>query len=99
MNILKRIKRYFSVKSIILIFDYFHKSRLLYGLSTFIDQKSKINRIDRIMTSNIKKLLKLPKRTNNERLKIILGLPDLDTYLIKRLIKLKIKYEKFLIVD
>jgi len=43
-------KRYFSVKLIIFIFDYFHKSRLLYGLPAFIDQKSKINRIDRIMT-------------------------------------------------
>ena len=28
-----------------------------------------------------------------ERLKIALGLPDLNTYLIQRLIKLKIKYE------
>ena len=30
-------KRYFSVKSIMLIFGYFHKSRLLYGLPAFID--------------------------------------------------------------
>ena len=30
-------KRYFSVKSIMLIFRYFHKSRLLYGLPAFID--------------------------------------------------------------
>jgi len=33
-------KIYFSVKSIIVIFDYFHKSRLLYGLHEFIDQNS-----------------------------------------------------------
>ena len=45
------------------------------------------------MITNIKKLLKLAKRTNTERLKIALGLPDLNTYLIQRLIKLKIKYE------
>ena len=86
-------KKYFSVKSILLIFGYFHKSRLLYGLPAFIDQKSKIKRIDNIMSTNIKKLLKLPKRTNTERLKIALGLPDLNIYLIQRLIKLKIKYE------
>ena len=30
-------KRYFSVKSIMLIFGYFHKTRLLYGLPEFID--------------------------------------------------------------
>ena len=76
-----------------LIFRYFHKSRLLYGLPAFIDQKSKIERIDNIIITNIKKLLKLAKRTNTERLKIALGLPDLNTYLIQRLIKLKIKYE------
>ena len=32
-------KRYFSVKSIMQIFGYFHKSRLLYGLPAFVDQK------------------------------------------------------------
>ena len=86
-------KKYLGVKSIMLIFGYFHKSRLLYGLPAFIDQKSKIERIDNIMITNIKKLLKLAKRTNTERLKIALGLPDLNTYLVQRLIKLKIKYE------
>ena len=45
------------------------------------------------MSTNIKKLLKLPLRTNTERLKIELGLPDLNIYLIQSLIKLKIKYE------
>ena len=39
-------KRYFSVKSIILILGDFYKSRLLYGLSVFIEQKSWIDRID-----------------------------------------------------
>ena len=45
------------------------------------------------MSTNIKKLLKLPLRTNTERLKIALGLPDLNIYLVQRLIRLKIKYE------
>ena len=76
-----------------LIFGYFHKSRLLYGLPAFIDQESWIKRIDKVMLTNIKKLLKLPIRTNNNRLKIALGLPDLNTYLICRLLKLKEKYE------
>ena len=76
-----------------LIFGYFHKSRLLYGLPAFIDQESWIKRIDKVMLTNIKKLLKLPIRTNNSRLKIALGLPDLETYLVCRLLKLKEKYE------
>ena len=45
------------------------------------------------MVYNIKRLLKLANRTNSERLKIALGLPDLFTFLIQRLIKLKVKYE------
>ena len=45
------------------------------------------------MTKNIKKLLKLPIRTNSERMKLALGIPDLCIYLISRLLKLKIKYE------
>ena len=75
-----------------LIFGYFHKSRLLYGLPAFIDQKSKIERIDKVMSTNIKKLLKLPIRANTQRLKLALSLPDLNTYLVQCLIKLKIKY-------
>ena len=82
-------KKDFNIKSIMLIFGYFHKSRLLYGLPTFIEQKSWIDRIDK----NIKKLLKLLIRTNNNRLKIALWLPNLNTYLICRLLKLKQKYE------
>ena len=47
-------QRYFSVKSIILLFNYFHKSRLYYGLPAFIDQTSVINRVYRSILYNIK---------------------------------------------
>ena len=56
------------------IFGYFHRSRLLYGLPAFVDQKSWINRVDKIMVKNIKLLLRLPKRTKSERPKIALGI-------------------------
>ena len=39
------------------------------------------------MMTYIEKLSKLPTRTNNSRLKISLGLPDLNTYLVLRLLK------------
>ena len=45
------------------------------------------------MVFNIKRLLKLTNRTKSERLKIALGLPDSFTFLVQRLIKLKVKYE------
>ena len=75
------------------IFGYFHKSRLLYGLPAFVDQNSWINRVENIMIKNIKLLLRLPKRTDHKKLKIALGIPDLNVYLISRLLKLKIKYK------
>ena len=40
----------------------------------------------KIMSKNIKKLLKLPIRTNSERMELALGIPDLCTYLISRLL-------------
>ena len=57
-------------------------SRLLYGLPAFVDQESWINRIDKVMLTNIQKLLKLPIRTNNSKLKLAFGLLDLNTYLV-----------------
>ena len=58
-------QRYFSLKSIIVLFNYFHKSLLYYGLPAFFDQISDINRVYRSILYNIKMLLKLPLRTNN----------------------------------
>ena len=45
------------------------------------------------MIKNIKKLLRLPIRTNSIRLKIALGIPNLCVYSISKLLRLKIKYE------
>jgi len=45
-----------------LLFNYFHKSRLYYGLPAFIDQTSAVNRVNRAISYNIKILLKLPKK-------------------------------------
>ena len=76
-----------------LLFNYFHKSRLYYGLPAFIDQTSAINKIYRSILYNVKILLKLPIRTNNNKLRIALGILDIKIYLYSRLQKLKTKYE------
>ena len=47
-------KRYFIVKYIMQIFGYIHKSRLFYGLSAFVEQKSWINRVNKIMIKILK---------------------------------------------
>jgi len=95
MNISKEI--IFLIKDILVfkvLIEYYHKSRFLYGLPAFAEHKSKINKVDKAMLSNIKKLLKLPTKTNNQKLKTALGLSELNLYLTKRLIKIKNKYEK-----
>ena len=76
-----------------LLFNYFHKSRLYYGLPAFIDQTSAINRVYRSILYNIKMLLKLPIRTKINKHRTALGIPDIKIYLYLRLQKLKIKYE------
>ena len=76
-----------------LLFNYFHKSRLYYDLLAFIDQTSAINRVYRSILYNIKILLKLPIRTNNNKLKTALEIPDIKIYLCLKLQKLKYKYE------
>ena len=71
------------------IFGYFHKSRLLYGLPAFVDQNSWINRVENIMIKNIKLLLRLPKRTDHKKLKIALGILDLNVYINIKIFKTK----------
>ena len=64
-----------------------------YDLPTFIDQTSAINRVYRSILYNIKVLIKLPIRTNNNKIRNALGIPDIKIYLYLRLQKLKYKYE------
>ena len=66
---------------------------LYYDLTTFIDQTSAINRVYRSILYNIKVLIKLPIRTNNNKIRNALGIPDIKIYLYLRLQKLKYKYE------
>ena len=76
-----------------LLFNYFHKSHLYYRLPAFIGQTAVINRVYSSILYNIKVLLKLPIRTNNNKLRTALGIPDIKIYLFKRFQKLKIKYQ------
>ena len=66
---------------------------LYYDLPTFIDQTSAINRVYRSILYNIKVLIKLPIRTNNNKIRNALGIPDIKIYLHLRFQKLKYKYE------
>ena len=55
-----------------------------------------INIIEKVMITDIKQLLQLAIRTNNNSLKIELELPNLNTYLICRLLKIQKNMNTFL---
>ena len=63
-----------------LLFNYFHKSRLYYRLPVFIDRISVINRVYRSILYNIKILLKLPLITNNNKRRTVLGIQYIRIY-------------------
>ena len=44
---------YFSVKSIMILFSYYHRSRLYYGLACFAEQKNNIQKVERVLLSTI----------------------------------------------
>ena len=87
-------QRYFSAKSILCLFNYYHSSRLLYGLAEFIDKKESVKKVEKVFIGNIKKLLKLPISTNTNRLRVALEIPKLEIMLVSRLLKLKEKYKR-----
>ena len=79
--------------SLFYFINYYHSSRLLYGLAEFIDKKESIKKVEKVFIGNIKKLLKLPISTNTNRLRVALGIPKLEIILACRLLKLKEKYK------
>ena len=86
--------KHFSVKNILILHTYFQKSRMVYGLPCFIDQKSNIKNIEKFLMRTLKRMLKFTNYTNTERLKLSLGIPDIEVMLCERLLVLKEKYKK-----
>ena len=74
------------------IFEYFHKSRMLYGMCNFVDLKTPMIKLESCFMSGLKNILGLPLNTSNARVKLALGMPDLTLYLKLRLIKNMEKY-------
>jgi hypothetical protein len=85
---------YFSVKSILQIFDYYHKSRLLYGMSCFVDKKTPMIKLGSAFFGGLKGILRLHKRCETDRLQLTLGLPELSTYLLNRTVRNLDKYRR-----
>jgi hypothetical protein len=87
-------KHYFSVKSIIAVFYYFHKSRLLYGMCNYVDLQTPMLKLESSFLTGLKNILGLPINTSNDRLKLAMGIPDLKLYLKLRVMKNLEKYDR-----
>jgi hypothetical protein len=84
----------FSIRTLFMIFNYFQKSRMLYGMSSFCDLNTELNRIQTVFMTNFKAIMKLPISTSNVRLRVALGLSDMNTYLKCKLLKDYFKFKK-----
>jgi hypothetical protein len=85
-------RKYFSPFSLLLIMDYFVKSRLSYGMCCFLDHEVSIKMIEKTLARHLKSIFKLPTNTSLRRLLVCLGEPDLRVRLATRLLKNWHKY-------
>jgi hypothetical protein len=61
-------KKFFTPFSLLRISDYFVKSRLSYGLSCFLDNKSAMKAIENTLLKHLKSIFDLPQKTSHRRL-------------------------------
>ena len=87
-------RKYFTPKSLLVLIDYFIKSRLMYGMCLFMETKRNLDRLNKTVMRHIVHMLGLPNNTSHDRLRIILGEPDIETKLAIRLLKIYHKYKK-----
>lgn len=81
------IRKYFSPRSLIKIFNYYQKSRLVYGMSSDLIHMNSIRRLNTNIMKLIKNILGLASGTRNTRLLLTLAVPNLASRLIIQLLK------------
>ena len=89
------IRSYFSPRSLIKIFNYYQKSRLVYGMSSDLIQGSTMINLRKSIIGLIKDIVGIAKNTNNLRVVLTLAIPDLVSKLVIQLIKNLAKYQRF----
>ena len=92
----KLLFKFFSPRSLLKIHHYFQRSRLVYGLSAFVDLSECMDRLEKKLMTFVKSLFRLPRDTSNDRIRASLGIPEVRVYLAAQLLKNLIKYESIL---
>jgi len=88
----KLLFKYFSVRSLLKIHQYFHRSRLLYGMCAFVDLGKAMERLDSKVMKMAKGIFRLPMQTSHARIRATLGLVSTKGKLVCRLLKVLNKY-------
>jgi hypothetical protein len=68
------IHKYFTTGGLIQIWSLFQKSRLVYGMSTFADDKTRMEELSVSLLKHLKGILRLPRTTNTSRIYATLGI-------------------------
>jgi hypothetical protein len=91
----KLIRTYFSPSSLIKIFNYYQKSRMVYGMNSDMVQKETAIRLRQNLIQMIKQILGMDYRCNNKRIQLALAIPDLTSKLVVQLIKNLYKLKRY----
>jgi hypothetical protein len=75
-------KKCFSPKSLITLAGYYQHSRLIYGMSCFLDRKDIVESVEKSNIKYSKSILGLSNQVNSNRLRLILGKPLGATYAV-----------------
>ena len=82
-------RKYFTPYSLIIIIEYFVKSRISYGLCCFLDNPSSMKRLEDVLARHLKSIFGLPSNTSHRRM-----LAEIKMRLAVRLLKNWHKYKE-----
>ena len=87
------LKKYFSPKSLLLISNYYQISRLIYGLSIYLDNERVMESIEKLRLKYFRSIINLKNNIKNNLLRLVLNLPKIEYLLFNRLLDIIDKYK------
>jgi hypothetical protein len=89
------IHKYFSTGGLLQLWSLFQKSRLVYGMSIFADDKTRMKELKTSLLKHLKGILRLPKTTRTSRLCAVLGITKFKYTLQLQLARTMSKYAEW----
>ena len=86
------LKRYFSIRTLIQLCEYFQKSRMTYGAAVFLQLNTIVNYIDEVCYRFMRNIIGLGKGTPKSRFMLAIGNGSFRNTMMIRLLKVIKKY-------